>query len=101
MWASSQIFFYFMSFIPKCHLLATKGKKCRILTFFGHILAILEVFLTELEKMNKMKKLHMTLEDVKKLFYFLTFIPKSHILAKKVDFSPFFTRFGHFEGVPD
>ena len=38
---------------------------------FGLVLAILEVFLTELEKMNKMKKLHMTLEDVeKKLFLF-------------------------------
>ena len=54
--------------------------------YFGPVLAILEVFLTELEKMNKIKKLHMTLEDVKKLFYFLTFIPKSNILAKKVDF---------------
>ena len=53
---------------------------------FVPVLAILEVFLTELEKMNKMKNLHMTLEDVKKLFYFPTFIPKSHILAKNVDF---------------
>ena len=31
----------------------------------------------------------MTLEDVTKLFYFMTFIPKSHILAKKVDFLHF------------
>ena len=33
--------------------------------------------------------------------YFMTFIPKSHILAKKVDFLTFFTHFGHFEGLPD
>ena len=53
-------------------------------------MAILEVFLTELEKMKKIKKLHMTLEDVKKLsFYFITFIPKSHILTKHVDFFTF------------
>ena len=34
----------------------------------------------------------MTLEDMAKLFYFMTFIPKLHILAtrgKKVDFLPF------------
>ena len=43
----------------------------------------------------------MTFEDMVKLFYFLTFIPKSHILDKKVDFSTFFTHFCHFEGVPD
>ena len=38
------------------------------LSHFGPVLAILEVFLTELEKMNKIKKLYMTLEDVTKLF---------------------------------
>ena len=42
----------------------------------------------------------MTLEDVTKLFYFMTFIHKYHILSKKVDFSPFFTHFGHFGGLP-
>ena len=72
---------------------------CGILNFFGQISAILEVFLTELEKMNKMKKLHMTLEDVT-FFYFMTFILKSHILAKKFDFLIFFTHFGHFGGFP-
>ena len=43
----------------------------------------------------------MTLEDVTKLLYFMFFIPKSHILAKKVDFLTFFTHFGYFEGLPD
>ena len=42
----------------------------------------------------------MTLEDVTKLFYFMTFIHKYHIFSKKVNFSPFFTRFGHFGGLP-
>ena len=41
--------FYFMAFIPKCHILATRGK----FYHFGHISAILEDFLTEKEKMNK------------------------------------------------
>ena len=56
---------------------------------FGPVLTILEVFLTELEKKDEIKKLHMTLEDVTNRFYFMTFIPKSHILANKLDFSPF------------
>ena len=51
-------------------------------------------------KINKMKNLHMTLEDVTKIWYFMTFILKSHILAKKVDFLTFFTHFGHFGGLP-
>ena len=42
--------FYFMTFIPKCHILATRCKKCGIFTILGNILAILEDFLTELEK---------------------------------------------------
>ena len=29
----------------------------------------------------------------------MNFIPKSHFLAKKVDFLTFFTHFGHFEGL--
>ena len=43
----------------------------------------------------------MTFEDVTKLFYFMNFIPKSHILAKKVDVLTFFTCFRLFEGLPD
>ena len=50
--------FYFMTFIPKFHILATRGKKSGILTIFGPILAILEDFLTEKEKMHKTKKLY-------------------------------------------
>ena len=42
--------FYFMNFIPKLYILATRGKKSGILTIFGHISAILEDFLTEMEK---------------------------------------------------
>ena len=38
---------------------------------FGPVLAILEVFLTEFKKNKKMKNLHMTLEDVTKLFFWL------------------------------
>ena len=37
---------------------------------FGPVLAIQEVFLTELKKNKKMKKFHMTFEDVTKLFLF-------------------------------
>ena len=53
------ILFYVMTFMPKCHILATRGKTCGILIFFGHILAILEDFLNELEKMNKTEKLRL------------------------------------------
>ena len=49
--------FYFMTFIHDFHILATRCQKRLILTIFVHISAFLEDFLTELEKMNKMKKL--------------------------------------------
>merc|ERR1712082_167955 len=42
------------------------------------------------------KKLHMTFEDMVKLFYFTTFIPKLHILATRGQKSGFFTIFGTF-----
>ena len=42
--------FYFMTFIPKCHILATRGQNSGILTIFWHISAVFEDFLTELEK---------------------------------------------------
>ena len=38
----------------------------------------------------------MTLEDVTIFFYFMTFIPKSHILAQKVDFLNIFYTFRPF-----
>ena len=60
--------FYFITFIPKCHILVIRCKKCGILTIFGHVLAILKDFLSELERKNKTKKLHMTLEDMVKFF---------------------------------
>ena len=81
--------FYFMTFIPKSHILA-------IFLFFLHVSALLKVFLTELEKMNKMKKLHMTLEDVIKYLYFMTFIHKPHILAEKKIFFYIFYMFRQF-----
>ena len=42
--------FYFMTFLPKFHILAPRNKKSGDFTIFEHILAILEVFLTEKEK---------------------------------------------------
>ncbi len=42
--------FYFMILIPKLNILATRGKKGGFFTIFGHISAILEDFLTEMEK---------------------------------------------------
>ena len=44
------ISFYFINFIPKLHILATRGQHSGILTIFGHISAIWEDFLTEIEK---------------------------------------------------
>ena len=72
-----------MTFIPKFHILTIRGKKSGILTIFGHVSAILEDLLTEKEKNGKTKKLHLVLEDMVKLFYFMTLIPKFHILATR------------------
>ena len=41
----------------------------------------------------------MTLEDVAKLFYFFTFIPKFHILAPRSKKSENVTIFGHISGI--
>ena len=46
---------YFMIFILSV-IFCQQGKKSVILTIFWHISAILEDFLTELEKINKTKK---------------------------------------------
>ena len=53
------------------------------LNFIIDVLAIFEDFLTGKEKIGKIKKMGLVLEDVAKLFYFMTFIPKLHILATK------------------
>ena len=45
------------------------------------------------------KKLDMTIEDMVKLFYFMTFIPKLHILATRGQKSGFFTIFGQLVGL--
>ena len=82
-----------MTFCPQLHILATLGQKSGIFTIFLHVLTSLEDFLTEKEKKYKTKKLHLVLEDVGKLFYFMIFIPKLHILATrgpKSGFLPFF-----------
>ena len=92
-------FFYLMTFIPKLHILTPPGKKSGILTIFWHISAILEDFLTEKKKMNNIKKLHLVIEDVGKLFYLMNLIPKLHILAtrgKKVYFLSFLGTFRPF-----
>ena len=47
---------YFMAFLPKFHILATRGKKSGILTIFVYVSAILEDFLTEKEKNVKNEK---------------------------------------------
>ena len=49
--------------------------------------------------MNKTKKLHLVLEDVRKLFYFMTIIPKLHILATRGKKMFFFTIFGHISSI--
>ena len=41
---------YLMIFIPKFHILATRGQKMGILIIFQHFLAILEDIVTEMEK---------------------------------------------------
>lgn len=77
--------FYFMTFIPKIDILATRGRK---------VSAILEDFLTE-----KKKKLCLVLVDVAKLFYSMTFIPKFHILATGVQKSRTWTIFVHISTI--
>ena len=41
---------YFITFIAKSHILATRGQKSGFFSIFLHVLAILKVFLTEKEK---------------------------------------------------
>ena len=56
-------------------------------------------------KIKKMDTTEELLEDMAKLFYFMTFIHKFHILAtrgkKQWDFVHFWIHFGHFGGLPD
>ena len=51
--------FYFMTFIPKFNIFATRVKKSSILMIFVHISDILKDFLTEMKKINKTKKLRL------------------------------------------
>ena len=88
-----------MTFIPKLHILASRGQNSGILTMFWHISAILEDFLTEKKKMNNIKKLHLVIEDVGKLFYLMNFIPKLHILATRGQKSEILTIFGHISAI--
>ena len=66
---------------------------------FGPVSAILEDFLTEKKKMNKNKKFNLVIEDVGKLFYFMNFIPKLHILATRGKKSGIFTIFEHISAI--
>ena len=78
-----------MNFIPKLHILATRGQKSEILTIFGHISAILEDFLTEMEKTQKMKKVRLVdtyLECGLRFFIFSQEMPQK---LKKHVFRPF------------
>ena len=81
---------------PSAHDYGHQGFKKFNFYHFGHVSTILEGFHTELERKNKTKELHMTLEDMtKKLFYeklgILTFF--GQILA-------IFKGFGHFGDFP-
>jgi len=49
--------FYFMTFIPKFHILAPRSKKSRNFIIFGQISAILEDFLTEKETSSAQLKI--------------------------------------------
>merc|ERR1712082_306100 len=81
-----------MTFIPKLHILATRGQKSGFFTIFGTLWA----FGPPLWAFGPNKRFHMTFVDMVKLFYFMTFIPKLHILAPRGKKSGFFTIFGIF-----
>merc|ERR1712082_209548 len=80
-----------MIFIPKLHILATRVNKNLIFYHFWHIVGL---WPTTMGLRPNKKKFHMTFEDMVKLFYFMTFIPKLHILATRGQKSGFFTIFG-------
>ena len=66
---------------------------------FDHVLVIFEDFLTGKEKIGKIKKMGLVLEDVAKLFHFMTFIPKLHILDTKGKKSWIFMIFVHISAI--
>merc|ERR1712239_19708 len=51
--------FYFMTFIPKLHIFATRGKKSGYFTIFGTFQPFWRTSLPERKKTNKMKKLRL------------------------------------------
>ncbi len=87
--------FYFMTYRNFWRYAPKNG----VFTFFGHISAILGLRPTTMGLQPKKKKLHMTFEDIVKLFYFMSFFPKLHILATRVKKSGFFTIFGHISAI--
>ena len=107
-----------LTFIPKFHSLTTRCEKSCILTILGPILAILEDFLTEKEKIRQKGKscvLSIRLGSMasvssfsvrkcfkiskKKYFYFkVTYF--RHQGWKKLYFDHFWTYFSHFGGFP-
>ena len=52
-------FFYFMTFIPKLHILSTRGKETVFFTIFGHISAIWRTSLLKWKKVNEIKKVRL------------------------------------------
>ena len=72
---------YFMICIPKFHILATRGKISGIFTILYMFQPFFRTFWLKRKKMEK--KLHLVSEDVANFFYFMTFIPKFHILATR------------------
>ena len=51
--------FYFMKFIPKLHILATRGKKSEMLTIFDTFWSFWRTSLLKWKKVNEMKKVRL------------------------------------------
>merc|ERR1712082_146741 len=74
--------FYFMTFIPKLHILATRSQKSGFITIFGQMVGLRPTSVGLRPNPAQTKMLHMTFEDMVK-FFFTTFIPKFNILATR------------------
>ena len=101
-----------LTLFPKLHILATRGEKSSIFTIFGRILAILENFLTEKEKITQKVKVvscrylwehglrfFMFSQEILQNFKKLTCIPKFHILATRGEKKLYFDHFGHISAI--
>ena len=68
------IVFYFMTFIPKLHILATRGKKVEFWPFFYTFRPFWRTSRLKRKRVNKTEMLHLVLEDVG-IFLLATFLP--------------------------